>query len=126
MILLRILLLMKDDSESVWENFLEKLEHHTECRESKDNCVRADEIVLENLDFFTEALTTKRKSVSKKNGRKYRLPFLDDKLTLKRIIGTLNVNSFCANNNETNRCSEIIIISLCFCMIKHSRKLLKM
>lgn len=104
-ILLRILLLIKNNQEYVWENFLEKLEHHTESRQSKENCVRADEIVLENLYYFTEGLTSKRRSVSKKNGRKYKLPFIEDEPTLRRIIGTLNVNSFCANNNVTNRYS---------------------
>lgn len=95
--------MIKNEPESVWGNFFEKLEHHSECRETKEHCVRADEIVLENLDYFTQGLTTKKRSVSKKNGRKYKLPFVDDQTILKRIIGALNVNSFCANNNVTGR-----------------------
>ncbi|ODM95595.1 hypothetical protein Ocin01_11083 [Orchesella cincta] len=108
-ILLRLLLLIKREP-ALWQDFLEKLEHHTDTRKNKANCVRADEIVLENLQYFIQSL--KEKEVSRKIARKYRLPYSQDRDVLQRLIGILNDCPLYVQNSKslcTFLCSELLM-----------------
>jgi hypothetical protein len=78
-------LILKERKSLEWEEVLQPLEHHTEARHKKSYCLKGDEMLLNNLQYFG---------------------FLhEDDQSLKILIvemsGKLNVNAFSTSQPST-------------------------
>lgn len=76
-------LLTKIHDPRVWEDFLCKLEHHSDVRRTKSACNKSDEMIMENIQYFYSSCEC---------------PFTEEEI--RNVCGVINVNAFFAEKTD--------------------------
>lgn len=74
-------LLMKAYNPRVWDDFLCKLEHHSDVRKRKSTCNNSDNMIVKNIQHFYSSCDC---------------PFTEKEI--RTVCGVINVNAFSADD----------------------------